>query len=52
MGIRQLPVSPSMPDMTAETRRGPAIIAMPSDSLRMTARRPQGLAVRLTERLT
>lgn len=50
-GTVLLPVNPSMPDITAECGRGLAIMAMSTDSLRMTPRRPHGLAVRFTKRL-
>jgi serine/threonine-protein kinase RsbW len=47
----RLPVSPSMPDAIEERGRGLSIMAMSTDSLQISPRRPHGLAVRFTKRL-
>jgi serine/threonine-protein kinase RsbW len=47
----QLPINPSMPDLTEECGRGLSIMAMSTDSLQINPRRPHGLAVRFTKRL-
>lgn len=49
---RQLPVDPPMPDPTRERGRGLSIMARLTDSLQIRPRRPHGLAVRFTKRLT
>jgi len=47
----RLPVSPSMPDVIEERGRGMSIMAVSTDSLQISPRRPHGLAVRFTKRL-
>ena len=47
----RLPVSPSMPDVIEERGRGMSIMAVSTDSLHISPRRPHGLAVRFTKRL-
>jgi hypothetical protein len=46
-----LPTDLTPPDPTYERGRGLSIIAMVTDSLHLTPRRPHGLAVRFTKRL-
>jgi hypothetical protein len=47
----RLPIDLSLPDPSEEGGRGLSIMAMSTDSLRLTPRRPHGLAVRFTKRL-
>jgi serine/threonine-protein kinase RsbW len=49
-GMR-FPINPSMPEVTAERGRGLSVMAMSTDSLQISPRRPHGLAVRFTKRL-
>lgn len=48
----RLPIDLTMPGPTEERGRGLSIMSMSTDSLRLTPRRPHGLAVRFTKRLT
>jgi serine/threonine-protein kinase RsbW len=48
----RFPVNPSMPDVIEERGRGLSIIAMSTDSLQISPRRPHGLAVRFTKGLS
>ena len=48
----RLPIDLTPPDLTDDRGRGLSIIAMSTDSLQLTPRRPHGLAVRFTKRLT
>jgi serine/threonine-protein kinase RsbW len=50
-GTVRFPFDPSMPEVTEERGRGLSIMAMSTDSLQMSPRRPHGLAVRFTKRL-
>jgi serine/threonine-protein kinase RsbW len=50
-GAARLPIIPLMPDFTEERGRGLSIMAMYTDSLHLSPRRPHGLAVRFTKRL-
>jgi serine/threonine-protein kinase RsbW len=47
----RFPSNPSMPDLTEERGRGLSIMAITTDSLQVSPRRPHGLAVRFTKRL-
>jgi serine/threonine-protein kinase RsbW len=49
--VPRLLIDRPMPHVTAEGGRGLSIMAMSTDSLHMTLRRPHGLAVRFTKRL-
>lgn len=48
----RLPLDLTLPDLADERGRGLSIIAMSTDSLQLTPRRPHGLAVRFTKRLS
>lgn len=50
--VVRLPIDLTPPDPTSKRGRGLSIIATMTDSLHLTPRRPQGLAVRFTKRLS